>query len=489
MYSNICYNCGFVFDALDGDRRCPVCGAIMMHGKPPEEEELLSSAFTFLRESRFDEAKVDFEAILLHDPESTEAYWGRLRARYHIDYAKMFSGQLLPKCPTRSGARISEDSDYLRAMEYADEEQKAFLQAQAEYIKTFCTPMGRSKNRVTHFTLGEIDPNEAFGVHTEAPSNEYAKLKKIIAFSAVLAVVLAIAVFLVLWLKNIPIYADNGLQLRLNKDGTYSVVGIGKCTDDEILISSSYENTPVTSIAASAFSYCSTLTSVEIQKGVTSIGEKAFESCHKLKKIVIPTGVTEIGSFAFSYCSVLESVDIPDGVRTIGASAFFHCVALTNITIPASVRSIANSAFYGCQSLTNALILNGVTNIGGDAFGSCNNLTSIVIPSSVKTIGSFAFSDCSSLTSIVIPDSVTRIGNSAFEGCRGLTSSVIPDSVTSIGKSAFFGCRGLTSIQFNGTTAQWKSISFGSGWDVNTDNHKIICTDGTIAKDGTVTYN
>ena len=104
-------------------------------------------------------------------------------------------------------------------------------------------------------------------------------------------------------------------------------------------------------------------------------------------------------------------------------------------------------------------------------------------------IGNYAFLSCSSLTSIVIPDGVTSIGDYAFRNCSSLTSIVIPDSVTSIGSSAFSGCSSLTSIQFGGTTAQWKTISFGSDWNYDTGSYTVTCTDGTVAKNGTATYN
>jgi hypothetical protein len=81
------------------------------------------------------------------------------------------------------------------------------------------------------------------------------------------------------------------------------------------------------------------------------------------------------------------------------------------------------------------------------------------------------------------------IDSHAFSGCTGLTSISIPDSVTSIGDFAFEGCSILTSIQFGGTVDQWNAISFDPNWNTGSGNYNIYCTDGTIAKDGTVTYN
>ena len=202
----------------------------------------------------------------------------------------------------------------------------------------------------------------------------------------------------------------------------------------------------VTSIGDSAFTGCSSLTSVVIPEGVTSIGDCAFWGCRSLTSVVIPEGVTSIGDWAFKYCSSLASVVIPEGVTSIGKDAFSDCSSLTSIVIPEGVTSIGNWAFNGCSSLTSVVIPEGVTSIGDSAFRGCSSLTSVVIPKGVTGIGDSAFFNCSSLASVVIPEGVTYIGREAFRGCSSLASVVIPEGVTSIGASAFSGCSSLTSV-------------------------------------------
>jgi hypothetical protein len=47
----------------------------------------------------------------------------------------------------------------------------------------------------------------------------------------------------------------------------------------------------------------------------------------------------------------------------------------------------------------------------------------------------------------------------------------------------------LTSITYNGTVSEWSAMSKGTDWDSSTPDYIVYCTDGTVAKDGTITYN
>ena len=191
--------------------------------------------------------------------------------------------------------------------------------------------------------------------------------------------------------------STEGVAYRLSIGGTSAAVGFYTGTATNVVIASTYQGVPV-----------------------TSIGDMAFLESSSLTKVVIPDSVTSIGGMAFYNCSSLTSIEIPDGVMNIGDMAFYNCSSLTKIVIPDSVTSIGDSAFSGCSSLT-----------------------SIEIPDGVMSIGGYAFSGCSSLTSIEIPDGVTSISNGMFSGCSSLTSIEIPDSVTSIREDAFLGCDNL----------------------------------------------
>ena len=209
----------------------------------------------------------------------------------------------------------------------------------------------------------------------------------------------------------------------------------------------------VVSMGNGAFTYCTSLTSVNIPEGVTSIGTGVFDECSSLKLVYIPNSVTSIGDLAFRQCRSLVSIHIPESVTSIGEQAFFYCISLTSVYIPEGVTSIAFNTFYSCSSLKSVYILGSVTSIGNSAFSGCSALTSIHIPEGVTSIGEYAFRDCTSLTSINIPEGVTSIGYRVFSSCYSLTSINFPESVTSIGGRAIEGCRLISSISSHRLTA------------------------------------
>ena len=244
-----------------------------------------------------------------------------------------------------------------------------------------------------------------------------------------------------------PLPASEGLEFTLNDNGeSYSVSGIGTCTDTDIIIPATYDGLPVTGVSDQAFYKRAKLTSITIPDSVTTIGDEAFHTCPLLTSVTIGNSVTSIGSYAFYNCTKLTSITIPDSVKYIGIKAFYDCSSLTSVTIGNGVRSIGDSAFYNCDSLTSISIPDSVTSIGKEIFFDCSGLTTVTIGNGVTSIGDYAFFGCSTLTSVIIPDSVTNIGNEAFFDCSSLTSVTIGNGVTEIGYDAFSYCSDLTTV-------------------------------------------
>ncbi len=251
-----------------------------------------------------------------------------------------------------------------------------------------------------------------------------------------------------------------GLTFSLNQDKTsYAVSGIGTAIETDICIRDTYNGLPVTSIADEAFRSCSSLKSIEIPVGITSIGNGAFSYCSNLTSVYLPNSVTSIGICAFSYCSSLTDIDLPDALTNLGASAFEYCGNLKSIAITDGIVSLADNLFYHCTSLKNVEISNSVTEIGVSAFGYCTDLESMILPHHLNSIGYDAFACCGKLTNIKIPSGVRSIGEYAFNRCSS-----------------------LATIAFDGTKAQWSSITKGHGWNFSTGSYTVQCSDGNLNK-------
>ena len=312
-------------------------------------------------------------------------------------------------------------------------------------------------------------------------------MKKALFLAAILCVVMIMLAACTFLQKegNKTAVASDGLAFESNGDGTCSVIGVGECTDTELIIPNvSPDGDRVVAIMDHAFSNF-VFTSVVIPDSVEHLGIGAFSGCESLEKIEvskdnahyysvdncviekqsnflvagcksskIPDAVLGIGSYAFEGCSALTSITIPDSVTVIGVYAFSQCYGLESIMV-----SEGNSNYYSVDNCliekqSNTLVLgcktsqipDTVTGIGDGAFAGCLALADITIPDSVTRIGVNAFQDCIKLTSITIPDSVKSIGMGAFAWCSGLTSITIPNSVTKIGQGVLAGCTGLSSV-------------------------------------------
>ncbi|MBQ8293018.1 MAG: leucine-rich repeat domain-containing protein [Bacilli bacterium] len=132
----------------------------------------------------------------------------------------------------------------------------------------------------------------------------------------------------------------------------YMVIGIGTCTDENLVIPSEYEGLPVTLIGVDAFKRCNFIKSVVIPGSVNTIGGSAFSMCEALEEVTISKGVITIGEGAFGWCEDLKEIDIPSSVTTIGEGAFSWCENLREVDIPSSVTTIMCGAFNGCKNAT-----------------------------------------------------------------------------------------------------------------------------------------
>ncbi len=246
-----------------------------------------------------------------------------------------------------------------------------------------------------------------------------------------------------------------------------------------------------------AFDKISSLNYLEIPSNITSIGEYAFGECYGLERVDIKEGLSYIGFGAFSN-SGLGEIRLPDSVQGVDMEAFAHCQNLRKVELSSNLRGISDRMFYDCTELLSVLFNNDTSNlafIGAEAFANCRRVN-IRIPQSVTGIAPMAFMG-SGIMEIVIPNGVTWnnpdgnrvIADSTFKDCQILYTVEIDKNIEVIENQAFYGCKNLNDIRYNGTMEEWKEIKKGAGWDYDTGDYKVYCSDGTLDKNGNVAVN
>ena len=162
-----------------------------------------------------------------------------------------------------------------------------------------------------------------------------------------------------------PTESINGLLFKKTESG-YEVVGYDD-TLSSLIIPSSVDGVPVTSIGDKAFKDLEISGDIVIPKTIERIGEEAFMNAYSLDgKIYLPSSLNTIGDRAFFGCSSLEGdLIIPDSVESIGSQAFAFCVKL-------------GKGVYGGK---------GLKNIGHDVFLSSGIKNSHLPPAVSKILG------------------------------------------------------------------------------------------------------
>lgn len=312
------------------------------------------------------------------------------------------------------------------------------------------------------------------------------------------------------------------------------------------------EGSQLTTVGERAFTGCISLSALSLPAGTASVGSYALANCSLLRSVTIPASVTTLGARLLEGCRKLLYIsnfstaplsDLPQNlgleVRTSSVTAFTSAVTttekgvellnhngkaylfgyvgndaaldlsalsfssvypsalagrpITSLKLPATLTEIGEDAFRGCAALESLSFAEDaqLTSIGDSAFEGCFSLSSLTLPEGLAEIGYHAFNACESLGTLALPASVTVIGSSAFAYCTSLSTVTIAaeSRLATIATQSFFGCGALSALTYNGTTAAWQAIAKNENWNAETGEYTVTCTDGTVAKDGTVTPN
>ena len=141
----------------------------------------------------------------------------------------------------------------------------------------------------------------------------------------------------------------------------------------------------VTRIAMSAFSGCTSLTSIEIHNSVTSIYSDAFSGCTSLKDLFIEDGYTTLEleeDCLFSDCP-LETIYLGRNLSFDESedSPFKNIKTLKTLTVGADVTEILGKTFYDCSNLESIYMKGVPPIIADDTFSNTSYyVTTLYVP-------------------------------------------------------------------------------------------------------------
>ena len=174
--------------------------------------------------------------------------------------------------------------------------------------------------------------------------------------------------------------------------------------------------------------------------------------------IVIPTSyngkpVTSIQRYAFKDRPIL-SVSIPSSIKTIGEYAFADCTLLSSLKIASSLLSIKEYAFQGCSEVSYIYYDGTLNDWCGISF---ENVYSVPFTASEKEK---LYVQNAYVDTIAFSSGLSKISKYAFYDYEILTSVSIPSTLSFVGESAFSSCSKLKNVYYQGTWEKWFNITF-----------------------------
>ena len=249
---------------------------------------------------------------------------------------------------------------------------------------------------------------------------------------------------------------------------TISNAAFNKCSSLKRVYASL--NSKLSVIERNVFSSCSNLEYIHLPNTITSIGNDAFNNCQKLEGTIDLKNCTTVAGSAFRYCSKLQfkninkvssigvyafastsltSVEIKENA-SLGIHAFSDCPNLETIIFDGDIQmeNMNYPLAKDCSKLTNVIFKKTVTKLPANAFQGAFAMTSIDLSNVLELSDGGIGNQFKNMTSVIFNPNITRIPVQMFSYWNNTNLTVtIPASVTEIASEAFAGgCRGTFYI-------------------------------------------
>ena len=468
---------GFVQDLIRGvkkviakdDPKAQIQQIVTVNAGLTDIAPLIKRMFMYLEDGEWDKANEYAERVLDKDPESAEAYLGKLMVDLKVLRREDLKDQSLP---------FNDNKNYQKALRFADEKIKNELNDDIEFIKDRIDKEKRrqedeqqrikdKEERRREEEKRRREEEERRREEEKRKKEEQEREKKdwlekhyhlCVQWIESEKRTNQLHIKLPLLQKQIKEYTRiSELEKELSGLGLFALsrkkeikteldIANNRIAANQKKLDSLTDNLKVTSIDALKAEIAKTEKELEQSKAELEDAENKLWR-GKTPRIENTMYGKKQGNILYPNNSFLK-----DGVLKTRIPDEY-----VGIVIPDSTMAIGKEQFSDCQTIIWAIIPDGVTSIGAGAFECCSNLTYVAIPDSVTSIGMDAFLQCSNLTNVAIPDSVTSIEAEAFCSCSNLTSITIPNNVTSIDEYAFAYCGKLDSICVDLTNKKYDS--------------------------------
>ena len=277
-----------------------------------------------------------------------------------------------------------------------------------------------------------------------------------------------------------------------------TIIGLGTCTDKDVVIPSVHNNLPVALVTTNTFKNNDFVETITMPYSIIETYQMQFDGCTKLKSVTFPgNSRTYLRSYVVNNCPEVEEIDLPKNMYSELSTMAANCPKLKTIHIhDGTIISQNYSLFSECPAVQTYVIddesdsftvdngllynkegtflyscptskvgainlLTTVTEIGTYAFLDCLNITSVALPTTLTKIGKGAFYNCQALYSINIPNQVTEIPEYMCFNCTSLYSVVLPNSITKIGHWAFEECNAVEEFHVHDSVTTFGENVFG----------------------------